>query len=130
MPWNSLKLEAKQVKYLVTKNHNPEIREILLASVGNILQFERSNTIYSGWIWCTNIKGIQAWVPEAFVAIEGNTCHMIRDYISRELHIEVGEEVEVIEIESGWALANDGKNECGWIPMECLERVEPQEFSD
>jgi uncharacterized protein YgiM (DUF1202 family) len=48
---------------------------------------------------------------------------MIRDYISKELVTNVGEEVDVVEIESGWAWVTNGKGEKGWIPIECLRQV-------
>ena len=117
------------MKYVATRNHNPEATDVLRVINGDELNYERRKTIYLGWIWCTDGKGIQAWVPEAFVTIEGNNCHMIRDYISREIAIDVGDIVDVIEIESGWAWVSNSVGEYGWIPMDCLEKYVPEDVS-
>jgi hypothetical protein len=112
-----------QVKYVAVRNHNPEATSVLHVFNGDELNYERRKTIYPGWIWCTDRNGVQAWVPEAFVTIEGNRCYMMRDYISREMVIEVGDIVDVTEIESGWAWVSNKEGENGWTPMECLERL-------
>jgi hypothetical protein len=117
------------VKYVAIRNHIPEVADVLNLFDGDKLSYERRNSIYPGWIWCIDSKGLQAWVPEAFVTIEGSSCRMIRDYISRELVAEEGDIVEMIELESGWGWAISDTNESGWIPMECLERLIPQDFS-
>lgn len=118
-----------QVKYIAIRNHIPEATDELLVSIGDALKYERRNTSYLGWIWCTDSNGTQAWVPEAFVTIEGDRCHMLRDYSSRELAVVSGDTVEVLEIESGWAWACDTQGEAGWILMECLQRSVPEDAS-
>ncbi len=112
------------MKYVAIKNHRSESDEVLIASTGDELSFERRETIYQGWIWCTDLNGIQAWVPETYVSISGDSCRMIRDYISRELDIDVGDKVEVLEIESSWAWVLDRHDKFGWIPMECIEPLD------
>jgi hypothetical protein len=54
---------------------------------------------------------------------------MIRDYTSREMEIRVGDIVDMIEIESEWAWVSNEEGECGWIPMESLERIVLDDFS-
>ena len=115
------------MKYCVIRSHRPESSDFLSACTGDELSFERKETTYSGWIWCTGQRGAQAWVPEAYVSIEGTRCFMTRDYSSRELELEVGDKVELLEIESGWAWVLDSSNVNGWIPMERLEPVEPND---
>jgi hypothetical protein len=115
--------EASQVKHVAIRDHNPESHDVLDVSAGDELSYERRKTIYPGWIWCTDSRGDQAWIPEAYVSIEGHMCRMIRDYISKELLTNVGDKVDVVEIESGWAWVVNGKGEKGWIPIECLRQV-------
>ncbi|MGD2252543.1 MAG: SH3 domain-containing protein [Anaerolineales bacterium] len=113
------------MKYVAIGNHIPEATGVLHAIRGDELNYERRETIYEGWIWCTDRNGTQAWVPEAFVRIEGNRCYLIRDYVSQEMAIEVGDVLDVIEIESKWAWASNKEGEFGWVPMDCLERCMP-----
>jgi hypothetical protein len=113
------------MKYLVIRTHNPESGGYLKAAVNDELDFERRETIYPGWIWCTDKNDVQAWVPEAFVSITGSTCRMLRDYCSREIEVRVGDRVEVLETESGWAWVMDHNQERGWTPMDCLEHAAP-----
>jgi hypothetical protein len=118
-----------QVKYIAIKNHIPEATGVLNAIKGDELHYERRETIYEGWIWGTDRNGTQAWVPEEFVRIEGNRCHLIRDYVSREMAIQAGDILDVIEIVSSWAWAINEEGGFGWIPLECLERAMSEDVS-
>jgi hypothetical protein len=117
------------MKYSVIGSHRPESSDFLSACVGDELSLGKKETTYPGWIWCTDHRGAQAWVPKAYVSIEGARCFMTRDYVSRELELEVGDKVELLEMESGWAWVLDGSNVNGWIPMECLGPVETDDVS-
>ena len=105
----------------IIEPHQPLIGQPLIASRSAMMTFERKPTEWQGWIWCTDDDGISAWVPEAWVDIDGARCRMKRDYNSRELAVEKGEKVSVEMEESGWAWVRKGSGECGWIPMTCLE---------
>ena len=124
-----LRQEEHQVKHVAISNHNPEVADVLHVLNGDELSFERRKTIYPGWIWCTDGNGTQAWVPEAFVTIDGSNCRMNRTYISQEIVIEVGEVIDVIETESAWAWVCNREGQYGWIPVECLERFIPADIS-
>ena len=81
---------------------------------------QRGETEWSGWIWCTDSSGRTAWVPDAWVEIEADSCVMKRDYNAVELAVEVGEVLTVEFQESGWAWATE---ESGWVPLENLGRM-------
>lgn len=106
----------------VRRRHIPQVGAVIRASAGDVLHFERRESVYPGWIWCTDKNLARAWVPESFVSIEGHTCRMLRDYDSIELEIDVGDKIDVIEIVSGWAWVKDSRNRRGWVPLECLEK--------
>ena len=110
-------------KVIVVKEHRPDPGDVLTVFAGDELDFVRKETTFKGWLWCTDHKGVHAWVPEAYVAIDGTTCRMLRDYNSRELTAAVGDCVEVLETESGWAWVLDRACERGWLPLECLQRM-------
>jgi len=100
--------------------HTPESEESISGTTGDRLTFERRETVYPGWIWCTDVLGNRAWVPEAFVSVSGETCVLVRDYDSRELAVSEGEVVRILEKESGWAWVVDDLDRRGWVPLECL----------
>ena len=104
--------------------HSPDPGDVMSVAGGDRLGFERRPTPYRGWIWCTTPGGASAWVPEAWVSIEGDTCIMRRDYVSRELEIFEGDAVTSLITESGWAWVRNDRGEEGWVPLECLEDTE------
>lgn len=108
------------MKSRVLHPHAPAPGERISGKAGDILAFERRETTYPGWIWCPDDQGDQAWVPEAYVSIVGETCRLIRDYESRELEIGAGEVVRVLEAESGWAWVENEESVKGWVPLENL----------
>jgi hypothetical protein len=107
-------------KSIVHRPHKPESKGFIEVKKGDILSFESRETIYPGWIWCTDAAGNQAWVPLAYVSIDGTTCKFIQDYSSRELEVKKGEVVRVLEEESGWVWVYLEDDLTGWIPLECL----------
>jgi hypothetical protein len=104
----------------VIHSHTPETKDFLACSAGDVVAFERRETIYPGWIWCTDEYGKQAWVPEAYVNISGEKCQFVRDYNSRELVVHPGEKVRIIEVVSKWARVVNERGKKGWVPFECL----------
>lgn len=106
----------------VVKPHQPSDPDPLIVRKGARLSFERKETEFAGWIWCTNDSGKRAWVPEHWVDIEGDSCVMKRDYNAIELSVEAGEVLTVEFEESGWAWATKEGGESGWVPLENLER--------
>lgn len=115
-------------RWRVIEDHTPEASQPLCAGAGDLLRFERRPTEWDGWLWCTDRKGLQAWVPEAWVSVEGATCRMKKDYTSLELTVRESDVLVVGETESGWAWAEDSGGQKGWVPLRCLEKL-PDETS-
>jgi hypothetical protein len=107
-------------KSIVIHTHNPESNDVISGTTGALFSFERRETIYPGWIWCTDDLGNQAWVPERFVSIIGETCTLIQNYESKELEVRKGDMVQIITKESGWAWVLDDEGQKGWVPLTCL----------
>jgi hypothetical protein len=116
------------LNYKAIKSHHPEASDVLQVKAGEVLKFERRPTEFPGWIWCTNAQAVQAWVPSNWVSIMGDECHMRRHYVSKELPLCVGEIVNVLEVESGWAWVLNIDSEAGWVPMECLELLNSEDI--
>ncbi|MGB3905715.1 MAG: SH3 domain-containing protein [Anaerolineae bacterium] len=107
--------------YRVIKAHRCPDPDPLIVRKGDRLRFERRETEWAGWIWCTDSSGKRAWVPENWVEIEGDSCVMKRDYNAIELSVEVGEALTVEFEESGRAWVTKDSGESGWVPSEHLD---------
>ena len=108
------------MRYRVIKPHKASYSEILTARTGDRLVFERRQSKWAGWIWCISPDGKAGWAPESWVAIEGDTCRLLRDYSTAELMVVLGETVEGDVVESGWMWVSNSRGEYGWVPAECL----------
>ncbi len=113
----------KTVNYLVKRSYTAAYPESLVIRQGTRIRFERKPTEWPGWIWCTVESGKSAWVPEAWVEINGNCCVLKRDYDSRELTVQPGDALEVVFTESGWGWVRNREGREGWVP---LDRIDPR----
>lgn len=109
------------------KPHQPESVPPLMMQEGDLLQCERRNTEWDGWLWCTSDVGITAWVPEAYLLDLPDTCkyRALRDYTSFELPVALGEEVTILYEVASWAWVRTSAGGEGWVPLENLK--EPPE---
>lgn len=107
----------------VIKSHVNEFRIPLIAAKGEIVQGEKRETKYEGWLWCQNSAGVNAWVPETHLEkiSDSGQFQFLKDYNSRELTIDEGQEVIVLDEDSGWAWVRTTLGEEGWIPLENLQ---------
>jgi hypothetical protein len=111
--------------YKAIKSYQPESRQNWIAGKGDIFKYERRQTTYSGWIWCTNKKGESAWVPEEWVKISEDTCRLIRDYNAIELDLKIGDMVSGVFEVGGWIWIVNTLGEFGWVPQDYLIRRKP-----
>lgn len=117
---------VKSMKILkVTKNHKSETQVPLIARKGEIVEKQEHETRYDGWLWCRNSSGIHGWAPKAALeqTSKAGQFQFQRDYNARELTVNEGEEVIVLEEESGWAWVRTTLGEEGWIPLENLHEL-------
>ena len=103
--------------------HSPDPQTVLELKRGAKLKLERRQTEYAGWIWSTSDQNVSAWVPESWVKTCGDTCIMLRDYVSREISLDIGDAVRCDITESGWAWVHKENGSQGWVPLKCLKRV-------
>ena len=102
----------------VIKNHKTEFHVPLVAVKGELVQGEERETEYKGWLWCQNSAGINAWVPETYLekTSDSGQYQFLKDYNSRELNVNEGQEVIVLDEDSGWVWVRTTLGEEGWIP--------------
>ncbi|MBP7866672.1 MAG: SH3 domain-containing protein [Acidobacteria bacterium] len=110
-------------KCTVTRSHRPDPGEPLVARAGDTLRVEERPTEWEGWLWSENPAGVTAWVPVAYLARDGDTARLTRDYSSRELDVDPGETLEVLEEESGWYVVRDARGRTGWVPVRATSPV-------
>lgn len=106
--------------FRVVKPYQAAYPEPWTVRKGEHLKFERRESEWEGWIWCTDPTGGSAWVPENWVEIEGEFCILKRDYRSAELSVDEGEIITAESAESGWVWATKESGESGWVPLEHL----------
>jgi hypothetical protein len=107
----------------VTKNHKAEFNIPLIANKDEIVEGQERETEWEGWLWCRNSCGVHAWVPKAYLkpASESGHYQFVQDYNARELTIDEGQEVIVLNEESGWAWVRTPLGDEGWIPLVNLQ---------
>lgn len=79
---------------------------------------------WQGWVWC-KAEDKEGWVPEQILEFQAGssgagarvTCH----YTARELSVDEGDVVTIIEMLNGWAwVENVSNQEQGWVPLQNL----------
>ena len=93
---------------------------------GDELRLSRKETVWEGWVWCTTEEGKSGWIPESFIDSTGNYGKANRDYDATELTVQVGDELDVLAEESGWAWCGNSSGSFGWVPLDNLEILEPK----
>jgi hypothetical protein len=97
--------------------------DALVAPVGTRLRVEPRASEDAGWIWCRHSAGTGAWVPEAFLEIDGGVAVLTVDYDSTELTVLPGEAVEVLSEVAGWAWCKGDDGRLGWLPAGNLDAL-------
>jgi Variant SH3 domain len=107
----------------VTQNHEGGLASPIRFGVGEVLRWESRPTEWEGWLWCTDAKGMNGWVPERYVEkIDSDRCRTLRDYDATELTVRVGDELDVHFAESGWAWCETADGRKGWVPESNVTR--------
>jgi hypothetical protein len=115
---------VKRMRILkVIKDHKSEFHVPLVAKKGEIVEGQEKETEWEGWLFCRHESGIHGWVPKSYLESvwESGRFQFLRDYNARELTVDQGQEVIVLDEESSWAWARTLLGEEGWIPIENLQ---------
>jgi hypothetical protein len=86
---------------------------------GEVVSVGKDDPEWPGWRWCTDARGKQGWVPEAFI---GDGGAIDRDYTARELGVVAGDEVTVVREVAGWVWCEKDDGASGWIPASHVAR--------
>lgn len=112
---------ARQVR--IVKSYTTAYPEPIVLEKGECVITGEEDTQYPGWIRCMHPSGRSGWVPINRLVLEENGERAIvrEAYSAYELTVEAGEELTVLQEESGWLLGKRENGEIGWIPCEYTE---------
>ncbi len=103
----------------VIKPYSREFEHPLVVAKGTTIEvIKRNDGRYKEWYWCRSEDGIEAFVPEELVRVDGTTATFLADYDSSELTISEGETLIQLAEMGGWIWAKKSTGEKGWIPAE------------
>lgn len=111
-------------KVRATQASSPTYPDPLKMQAGDAIELAGQEE--DGWIWCRHTGGKEGWVPLSYLSAggEGNSHLALQDYDAIELPVEVGEEFEVVQEESGWLWGINAQGKWGWIRLANVERVD------
>lgn len=104
-------------RVIVTRKYEREFDTPLVAPEGTVLEVLRRNEgIYKEWFVCRSSQGIEAYVPEEMLEIDGDKGTLLADYNSWELTVTTGEILVKLQEMGGWIWAKNSEDEYGWVP--------------
>jgi hypothetical protein len=110
-------------QYRVIEPYETPFPDPLEAVAGTKFRYERRETEWEGWLWCTAPSGQTGWVPETWLTLNEGSCTLKRDYVARELSVETGELITADFVESDWIFGSTEGGEQGWVPVKHLTPV-------
>jgi len=108
------------VDYIVIKSHNASYPDPIVFSKGEKIKKSNRESEWEGWVWCTAEDGRSGWVPERLLSDLGENAISLRGFSARELSVEEGQKLQMMEVESGWGWCRNESGETGWVPLRCL----------
>jgi hypothetical protein len=95
----------------------------IVLRMGDGVTIEDRESEWAGWIWCMTAKGKSGWAPESYIGRNGSSGIALRSYDATELSVTEGEELTILEEESGWLWCQHADGRLGWVPMDHVERL-------
>jgi hypothetical protein len=107
----------------VLKAYRTQYPDPIQLARGDKVSLGKRDSDYPGWVWATSsVSGKSGWVPEQLLKTRGDEGEALRDYSAKELSVEEGDIVTVLEELLGWARIESSSGEVGWIPARHLAR--------
>jgi uncharacterized protein YgiM (DUF1202 family) len=99
----------------------------IVVEAGELVTPGATDPEWPGWQWCTDRRGKSGWVPvDYFSLIDDKTGKMRFSYSAQELAVEIGDEIKLHQLESGWYLATTQTGNKGWVPARNVEVEQKQ----
>jgi hypothetical protein len=90
---------------------------------GDRLVVEDRISEWPGWIWCTTPNRKSGWAPESYIRCNEDRGVALRSYDATELSVVTGNQLTIIDIESGWLRCQGEDGRIGWVPEQNVEPV-------
>ena len=103
-------------KVRITQAYRIQYADPIQFAAGEKIVVEREDEESPGWVWCRAADGRQGWVPIELLAQHGREAIAREAYSARELAVQPGEEVIVVDSRHKWLRVRNRQGECGWIP--------------
>ena len=102
----------------VTSGYQSAYPDPLRLRLDEKITVEQKECNWPGWLWCTDSNGKSGWIPEVFVAINGNEGTVVEEYDATELSVKKGDRLNVIREVAGWLICSTSDGRTGWVPIE------------
>lgn len=113
-----------EIRYHVIMNHVKSYDSPPAFQAGAQVRIGRRDNRWQSWVWCTDLTGREAWIPEQILSIKSDReAVLTADYDSVELSVEIGETVIGSRILEGWIWCRNNVGREGWVPEDCLEPI-------
>jgi Variant SH3 domain len=99
--------------------HEPELPATDYCK-GDAVKLLRRGDEMPEWWYCRGRAG-EGWIPIEFMDIDGESGRLLRDYTTRELAIEAGAVVTVMECVAGWCFVVDEQLRSGWVLEQAVQ---------
>jgi len=128
---NSIREGILTTTYLVIGEHLGESGEPFAARAGEAITVTGGADLWQDrpewiWVWCRDTHGRAGFVPQSYLAGEGQARILTTDYTARELPLRPGQRVDATLIESGWAWSEAADGQTGWAPLAVLQVINEQ----
>ena len=110
------------MKVIVTEAHTSSFPNPIRLKKGEVVQVEKRETEFAGWLWTTTSEGNSGWTPEPILAIDGTNAVVKEDYNARELDTQVDEELTVYRELNEWYWVSNVDGEYGWVPVRSVNK--------
>jgi hypothetical protein len=105
------------MKAIVTQAWQATYADPIELNTGDELTLGRRDSEYPGWVWAACVRtGKSGWVPETLVQMKDDLPVARRAYSGRELNVQPGDIVTVIDTLFGWHWAQLKSGVVGWLP--------------
>ena len=109
--------------YKVIEEYKAVFDYAFIAEKGEKIILGKEDTEMPKWYWCKNQAGLEAWIPETHIEIDGKTATFNQPYNSIEHNAKPGDIVQYLGESLGWIECLNREWRYGWIPTNKLEKM-------
>ena len=100
----------------ITNAYTRQYADPISFEAGAVVEIEREDPEYPGWLWCRVPSGKEGWVHRSFLADSVGATRSVDAYSATELTVIGGEHGTAIQRLDGWVYVRLDNGEQGWIP--------------